>query len=360
MKHVLVHNLVPGMVVGKDVYASNDLLLTPAGSTLTKHTIDSLLIHKVISIYIKDEQSIKPAVSKKDNSIDSSVLFTDTPQFKRFKTAFKKSTSHLKNQINDVITRNVPFSPDQLLSETAELFTPDMTTISLFDMLHHMRNYDDSTYAHSFNVALICNVFGKWLNLNQKENEVLTLCGLLHDIGKIEIPDSIVKKPAPLTTEEFSVIKRHPYKGYKILKSHPELDDRIAMAALLHHERCDGSGYPMGYRRNKITDFASIVSIADVYDAMTSQRVYREALSPFKVIKLLEDEGMQKYDPEYFLTFREQIVNSYINSDVLLNDGTKAHVIYINKNNLSHPVVKTDHEIIDLSKTVGLEISSMI
>ncbi|MDO5292418.1 MAG: HD-GYP domain-containing protein [bacterium] len=361
MKQVLVHNLVPGMTVGKDVYAENDLLLTPAGAKLTNHTISSLLLHSILSVYIKEEPvSEKREPVKKPNMQKSSLAFTETKEFQRFSKNFKNTTESLKGQINDVVTKNASFSPDLLLTQTSELFSQDMTTICLFDMLHHMRHYDDSTYVHCINVALICNVFGKWLELPQKEIEVLTLCGLLHDIGKLDIPDSIVKKAGKLTPDEYKVIQRHPYKGYLLLKDHAELDPRIAQAALLHHERCDGTGYPTGCSRNRITDFALIVSIADVYDAMTSERVYREALSPFKVIKILQDEGVQKYDTHYFLTFLHQIVNSYVNSDVLLSDGTKAHVIYINKMDLSRPVVKTASSIIDLSKERTLEIEAML
>lgn len=361
LKQVLVHNLVPGMTVGKDVYAENDLLLTPAGAKLTNHTISSLLLHSILSVYIKEEPvSEKREPVKKPNMQKSSLAFTETKEFQRFSKNFKNTTESLKGQINDVVTKNASFSPDLLLTQTSELFSQDMTTICLFDMLHHMRHYDDSTYVHCINVALICNVFGKWLELPQKEIEVLTLCGLLHDIGKLDIPDSIVKKAGKLTPDEYKVIQRHPYKGYLLLKDHAELDPRIAQAALLHHERCDGTGYPTGCSRNRITDFALIVSIADVYDAMTSERVYREALSPFKVIKILQDEGVQKYDTHYFLTFLHQIVNSYVNSDVLLSDGTKAHVIYINKMDLSRPVVKTASSIIDLSKERTLEIEAML
>lgn len=353
MKLVLVHNLKPGMTVGKDVYDSNNLLLTPAGAKLTDKIISSLLLHSILSIYVLEEQknSQEPLQQKIPQAHD---------RLREFEKEIKRTTSTLKNQINDVVTKNSPFRPDELLSHTAALFTDDMTTIRLFDMLHHMRSYDDSTFIHSVNVALICNVFGKWMNLDKTELDVLTLCGLLHDIGKLCIPDSIVKKPGKLSKEEYDVIKRHPFKGYELLKSHKELDPRVAQAALMHHERCDGTGYPTGCYRRSIPDYALIVAIADVYDAMTSKRVYRDALSPFKVIHILEQEGIQKYDPHYILTFLEQIINSFVNTDVMLSSGQKAHIIFINKEQLSRPVVKTGNRIIDLSKDRSLEIEAII
>ncbi len=347
MKLILIHNLKPGMIIGKDVFAGNGLLLMPAGTVLDSSSISTLRLHSITAIYIKETAPVSIPTPE------------TTKNFEQFAQEFERTTVVLQNQINEVVTKNICFCPESLLSETSTLFSEDMTAIGLFSMLHNMRNYDDSTFVHSVNVALICNVFGKWLQLPPEELEVLTLCGLLHDIGKIFIPDSIIKKPGKLTEKEYDIIKQHPLKGYEFLKTHQELDPRIAQAALMHHERCDGTGYPTGSTRNTIPDMAQIVAIADVYDAMTSRRVYRGPISPFKVIRILEEEGIQKYGPHYFLVFLEQIINTFINTDVYLSNGQKAHVIFINKHQLSRPVVQIADEILDLSKHPSLDIESI-
>ena len=246
-----------------------------------------------------------------------------------------------------------------LLNQSETLVDPQATTIEIFDMIHNMRQYDDSTYAHCINVSLICRIMAKWLNFNAEDTNVLTLCGLLHDIGKLSIPDSIVKKPDKLTAEEYELIKTHTIRGYETL-SKQNIDKRIINSALMHHERCDGSGYPNGLHGNQIDEFAKIVAIADVYDAMTAARVYRGPQCPFKVITIFEEEGLQKYDPHYILTFLERIVSSYMNNSVKLSDGRIGEVIMINPGKLSKPMVRIGNDYIDLSKKPDLWIEELV
>ncbi len=124
----------------------------------------------------------------------------------------------------------------------------------------------------------------------------------LHDVGKFLIPSDILNKKEKLTDNEFALIKQHPVLGYDLLKE-LNIDYHVKQAALSHHERCDGSGYPLGLKTNEIDDHAMIVSIADVYDAMTSARKYRTPLCPFEVIAEFEKDGLSKYKPQYILTF---------------------------------------------------------
>ena len=120
----------------------------------------------------------------------------------------------------------------------------------------------------------------------------------------------------------------------------------------MHHEKCDGSGYPYGLAGDEIDKFSKIVTIADIFDAMTSERVYRSAMCPFSVIKYFEDDGIQKYEIKYILTFLENVSNSYLNHRVTLSNGMEGNVIFINPNNYSRPVIRTeDDEIIDLQQS---------
>lgn len=120
----------------------------------------------------------------------------------------------------------------------------------------------------------------------------------------------------------------------------------------MHHERCDGSGYPLGLKTDKINRYAKLVAIADIYDAMTSARVYRGPLCPFKVIRIFEEEGFEKYDPRYVVTFLQNIADTYVQNEVLLSDGRKGQIILINKSMVSKPIVQCGGEVIDLSKSL--------
>jgi HD-GYP domain-containing protein (c-di-GMP phosphodiesterase class II) len=128
----------------------------------------------------------------------------------------------------------------------------------------------------------------------------------------------------------------------------------------MHHERCDGSGYPLGLGEDRINKYAKIVAIADVYDAMTAARIYRGPLCPFKVISIFETEGLQKYDGKYILTFLEHIATTYMNNRVRLSNGKEGEVVFMNRNSLSKPMIKCGKTFIDLSKEPDIYIETFV
>ncbi len=230
---------------------------------------------------------------------------------------------------------------------------------SIFAMMQNMREYDDSTYAHCINVALLSNILATWLKFSPEEVNLATSCGLLHDIGKLLVPHDILSKPARLTPDEYEEIQKHPVAGYQLLKKQGA-DVHIQNAALMHHERSDGSGYPLRLHGNQIDRFARLVSIVDVYDAMTAARVYRGPVCPFRVIELYESEGFQKYDVEYLMTFLENVVNTYIRNRCRLSDGREGDIIYINRYKLSRPIVQCGTEYVNLSEYPDLTIEVLL
>jgi len=186
------------------------------------------------------------------------------------------------------------------------------------------------------------------------------LAGLLHDIGKMMIPLDILKKPGKLTTDEYRIIQEHPTLGYNLLKDQ-NVDRRIALAALQHHERCDGKGYPSGLRLSDIEPFAKIVAIADVYDALTANRVYRGPICPLEVIGIFQAEGLSIYDPGYLMTFLDQIMYSYLNYTVSLSNGETGRIIMMQRNSLDKPVIAlSDNRYIDLRDNIDLSITGII
>ena len=128
----------------------------------------------------------------------------------------------------------------------------------------------------------------------------------------------------------------------------------------MHHEKCDGSGYPLGINGGKIDPFAKIVGIADVYEAMTAARVYRGPLCPFQVIDIFEREGLPIYEAAYILKFLENVVMTYMNHRVRLSDGTKGDIVFINHARLSRPMIKSGSNFIDLTKTPNIYIEQII
>jgi putative nucleotidyltransferase with HDIG domain len=355
---ILISQAIPGMIVARDIYTEDARLIITKGSKLTDQIITRLEYYSItdISIYseaIKIEAEAKIAETTYYEGIKKSE------SFHRFHLAYQNAVNKLKYSFDSIISKQKEIDTEDLLNDVNNILQHSNLTLELFDLLHCIRQYDDTTYVHCLNVSLICNIIGKWLDYSPEDLEVITLCGLLHDIGKLMIPDNIIKKPARLTAEEFSTIKTHTIRGYNLLKSE-NIDQRIKNSALLHHERCDGSGYPYSYLSDQIDPFAKLVAIADVYDAMSSARVYRGPLCPFEVVTIFENEGYAKYDPKFIMMFLEGIAQTYVHNDVRLNNKMIGEIIKINKPELSRPIIKVGTEFIDLVKQRDLYIETVI
>lgn len=368
MKEYQTKDLLPGMVTAIPVRTKRGQLIINPNVELTRTLISRLEFYGIASVQItENKQTTAPMEEPKDpayfpakspvsapspvSDASYSQKLKSSPEFQRFQVDFTLRSQDLKNCFDAYLSDGGTVNKEELLSKTISLVSPKQTTLDVFDMLHNMRQVNDSTYAHSLNVAIISRIIGKWLHFSNEELDTLTLAGLLHDIGKTKIPDEVLNKDGKLTDEEFQMIRNHPKYGYDILKSQP-LNSHIKKAALMHHERCDGSGYPMGLTMEEIDDYALIIAIADVYDAMTVARSYRAPLCPFEVIAEFEKDGLQKYKPKYILTFLENIANAYQNNRVMLSDGTSARIVLLNHRRLSKPLVQLDDgACIDLEKS---------
>ena len=368
MKEYQTKDLLPGMVTAIPVRTKRGQLIINPNVELTRTLISRLEFYGIASVQITENKQVAtPMETPKDpayfpakspvsapspvSDASYSQKLKSSPEFQRFQVDFTLRSQDLKNCFDAYLSDGGTVNKEELLSKTISLVSPKQTTLDVFDMLHNMRQVNDSTYAHSLNVAIISRIIGKWLHFSNEELDTLTLAGLLHDIGKTKIPDEVLNKDGKLTDEEFQMIRNHPKYGYDILKSQP-LNSHIKKAALMHHERCDGSGYPMGLTMEEIDDYALIIAIADVYDAMTAARSYRAPLCPFEVIAEFEKDGLQKYKPKYILTFLENIANAYQNNRVMLSDGTSARIVLLNHRRLSKPLVQLDDEAcIDLEKS---------
>lgn len=361
VKTILSKDAVPDMIIADDVFSFSGQLIIPKGTVLTNRSITRLKFYSIPNIKVLVEQDGEaqgqedvPQQEQPAEPQTVSRTFSDgirhSPEYKEFNKNVVESAKVLQDSLSSFITReNEDINTNVLLNQTKDTIAASRNPLHTFHMLQSMRDYDDATFIHSLNVSIICNAFGAWLGLSQKENDILTLAGLLHDVGKLKIPDTIIKKPGSLTEAEFAMVKLHPRRGYAILKNLP-IDPRIKNAALMHHERCDGSGYPSGLKADQIDDMAKIIAIADIYDAMTSARVYRGPLCPFDVITVFENEGYQRFDPHYQMVFLNNIVDSYVNNTVRLTDGREGEIVMINRNKLSRPIIRVGDEFVDLSK----------
>ncbi len=356
MEKILTADLQPGMVTAEPVTTPNGQLIVNKGISLDKKMIARINFYSIQFAMIEEQTEEAQVIEHTSESPATPEVLPEkkpAPEpsslFLNFETAYTSKLFQIREMLNNLLTQTDFDSKDFMVKALDIIGSQRLTTIELFDHIHNLRAIDDSVYAHSINVALIARILGTWLKYDYETIDQLTIAGLLHDIGKLKVPKNILEKPGKLTEIEFEVIKTHPRMGYETLLPF-NLDERIMSAVLHHHERCDGTGYPDRLKGKDIDDFTMIIAVADVYDAMTAARTYRDPMCPFQVIATFEDEGLQKYNPSIILTFLRRMANTYQNNRVVLSDGRLATIVLLNDKHLSRPtVVLDDGSFLDLS-----------
>ena len=359
MKRVFTKEAVAGSVLARDVYGFGDVLILKKGTVLTAENIYSLIMKNIDWIDI--EEAGQETQKSTQGTSEYQDRLKNTEEYKVFSKKYNTNLGELENGINRLIGKNADEKDvNAMMNQTMDIISGLDNGISVFDMLNGIKDYDDATFAHSINVSLICNILAKWIGMNEDEIHLATQCGLFHDVGKVAIPVEVLTKPGKLTKEEYDIVKTHTTRGYRILQDYDFLPEEVKLCALMHHERCDGSGYPFGLYASDIDDYASIIAVADVYDAMTADRCYRLGLCPFEVIAQFEQEGLQRYKPRYILTFLEHIAHTYLHNRVLLNNGQTGEIIFINKR-LTRPTIQiAPSRFINLEEHPELYIQAII
>lgn len=351
-----------GTYTATPVYTKTGQMILSANTLLTAQQVSRLEFYGIEWVNIQEPSDIaaNEDSAPRTEPVSFSQKVRESEEFRTFKSDYHEKSRYLESSFDDLLNENIPVESRALINQVSTLYADNLTSLSVFDMLHNMRQIDDTTFAHSINVALIGRMMGEWLGFSAEDLDVLTLAGLLHDIGKCTINPNILLKPSSFTPKEYEEVKKHAINGAEVLASQ-NLDKRIVETARLHHERCDGSGYPSGLKGDEIPDFAKIIAIADVYDAMTSNRPYRKGYCAFEVIAAFEREGLEKYDAEYIITFMTRILDTYMGNTVMLSDGTTGTVIMNNTVHHSRPLLRlSTGECIDLVKHPELYIQAII
>jgi len=208
---------------------------------------------------------------------------------------------------------------------------------------------DDYLIHNGIMVGLTSYLLARWHGMQQRDWIPIALSGILHDIGTTRVDDEIVNKPSKLTDSEFEDLKRHTIIGYNILKNIPGINEGIKLSALQHHERLDGSGYPLGVKGEKIHAYAKLIAVTDVFHAMTTSRQYKKASSPYLVLEQLRKDAFGKLEPMLVQTFIQKVTQFHNGTVVRLNDGSVAEIVFTDPNNPTRPMVSMNGQIINLA-----------
>lgn len=316
LKHLEIspNELEVGYILDEDIY-ENRVLLLSKGQVITDHIKELLKSRKTVKIihhipdealYI-DEDLSDDRIVRLNEQVKTRIIEDVT---KLFDDLESNSNASLAQDISDTIVNDV-------LRKDGVGLNLDALKIS-----------DEYTFKHSVDVAVAGIILGKYLGLGEESLRDIGTAGVLHDIGKIRIPNEILNKNGRLTDEEFTVIKNHPVYGYQLLVDNKEISEPIRRVVLYHHEHFDGSGYPSKLKGNQIPLYARILTVVDVFDALVTERPYHKAYSVGDTLELMYTMTAQ-FDIGIFQAFLKSLVVYPIGSMVELSNGVKVQVIKV-------------------------------
>lgn len=332
-----------GNRVNHDIYSKEGVLLVPSSTITTQEHVNKLMKHDInlISLDVKPNNAYKDMkYSEYEKDIDDVVLLA----------------SRLFEEIRE--TKTIPLA--NLRRDVLPVIHEAVDAKHIVNLLASLQAKDDYTYRHNIAVGMISNLIGTWMGLEHQELLQLTTAALLHDVGKMFTPVEILNKPDRLTEEEYAIMKNHCLLGYEVLKKTIGINHRQALVALQHHERMNGSGYPFGLTKDKIDLFSRIVSVADIFHAMTSKRVYRNPLPFNEVLDQMEKDVYGVLDPAITRLFIEKIMNRLIGHSVLLTNGSEGTILMLQTHNPTRPLIQVGNKFIDLSQDLSIHIKNIV
>lgn len=311
MRRVSVFSLFPGMKIGRTVYSSMGEIFLKEGIVLTAGYIKKLIKTRIPYVYI-DNGLLKDVVIEDIISIE-----TRTAAIQQVKQILLQTRESGKLVIEPSALYNIVEGFTDVLLDNHSLM------VNLIDL----RSQDDYTFAHSVNVCVLSLMTGITLGYRPEQLAILGVGALLHDLGKVKIPDAILNKPTTLTPEEFAIMKEHPTFGYQLISASKELSEDHALIALQHHEAYDGSGYPLGVCGSYFREFAQVVAIADKFDALTANRIYRKAYPPHEAYEMCAGSGNYLFSDHIVKAFLTNIAAYPTGSLVKLTNGQIAVIL---------------------------------
>lgn len=347
-----INEIEPGMVLCDAVLDAKGKILLTAGSVLSRKSIDLLDNWKIQQI------TIQIPADRAADAAEAGLATPLAPKREVFLSRYQATVTMASNLFQTVrLEKKVPVSD---LQHTALQVYTTLTESehAINYLLGTDRQAADAIAQHSVTVAYLSGLIARFMGLSDKEVKILTLSGLVHDIGKLQLPPGLLTKKTAYTREETELLKSHVAKGYALLKDTLGIPQEVLLATFQHHECMDGSGYPMGVTGKRIHPYAMIIKAANQFYNETYQD--GQAANPFPVIMKLSREMFDKHDPTVIHPFLRQIRASLLSNPVMLSDGRQADIIFFHQDNYAAPLIKTqDGELIDLSTAGHLKIEKI-
>ena len=337
--------LVPGMELARDVYTNDRKILASENTIITQILIKNLRKWDIDNVSIFAETTANPIID---------------PKVQQFINSYNQSVTIVQKTFEDI--RQTQEIPLEVFTSTADDIVDSISeTGNAIDQLYNLPPCDDYTFRHSVNVSAIAALIATWLNYPAESVSAIALAGLLHDVGKSQLPPEILNKSHHLTPSDYDLYKTHTALGYDLVSKVPNIAQSVLSGILDHHERLDGSGYPNQLTTEDIHPYAKIIAVADLFDeSLTINCDTPGALSPYLSLDKLRHD-IYFIDTKTCMTFTENMMNFLSGNLVALTNGEQGRVVFVNKDKPSNSIVQQDNgTVIDLSETDNLCIHYII
>jgi HD-GYP domain-containing protein (c-di-GMP phosphodiesterase class II) len=353
-----------GCIIDQDINGMTSLPIIP------KNTVIQDIHIKVMHSFQIEEVSVKRTKADGSPFIPQQTTETEDQNFEQPERE-QNSDDFLKFYLNKVQEFKNEFHNWQSgmtisISNIRNIILPLLALIEESPKniirLHQYSSKMDYIYHHPLAVGLLSGVIAKKLGFDKGKKIQVTLAGVLADCGMAKVPVSILTKQSALTETEFKEIKMHPVYSYKMVKDISLLKPETKLAIFQHHERLDDSGYPTGEKKERIHQFSQIIAVADVFHAMTSERVYRGRQLPFQVLEQIKEDHFGKYDIQVVQALMDITADLSIGTVIRLSNGETGEVMFTTRENLTRPLIqmKETGVILDLTKRRDLFIEEVL
>lgn len=330
LRLVSIYNCRPGMVIAKPIYSEQGLVLIAEGTSLTESAIEALKRRGISFVYVEDKRLADVELG---DDIPIELRIEATNAIAEIQEQFFSNDERNERVFEGVYVDKLRRALKNLMSEINSMN-------NVINLLTNMYTHDSYTFSHSTNVTLYTLAMAANLGFNEKQMNEIGIGSMMHDIGKCVVPKHILNKPGPLEEDEFELVKRHTEYGFEILRKDPSVSLLSAHCALQHHEKLDGTGYPRGLKGDEIHPYGKILAVADVFDALTSNRPYRKAMLPHEAMEILYGETYTHFDPKYVKTFQRSVATYPVGLTVKLNTGETGVVVHYEMGAPNRPTVR--------------------
>ncbi|MFD2672421.1 HD-GYP domain-containing protein [Marinicrinis sediminis] len=331
MRFTPIQHCSEGMVLAKTIFSESGQTLIREDVKLTRRMIDTLQHLGINFVYVRDART---------SDVEVKEMLTEQTRMKAMKTI--KEEFH-KIGIKDRKFTSSIISPEftkSFKSTVQDILNDIMNSEGAVHFLTDIYIFDHYIFQHSLNVTCYTLLLARSQDYNQQQLAEIGLGAILHDIGKLKLPMDILQKPGSLTDEEYALVKEHTVIGFDMLRKMHDIPLLCSHCAFQHHERMDGTGYPRGIKGDEMHPYAKMIAIADVFDALTTNRSYRKAMLPHEAIEVLYAGAGTLFDLDLVDAFKYVITLYPTGIPVKLNDGTEGIVVGQNKGMPSRPVVR--------------------